>query len=93
MYLVQILLPTFDNTGNPILSRIRRKIRDQLTARFGGATSYSRAPAKGTWKRGRDTIRDDIIVMEVMTKKLSRKWWMGLSGRDPPNEKEAELLL
>ena len=65
MHLVQLLLPRYD-----------RGVQKQLADRFGGVTAYARAPAKGVWKprRGK-TERDDIVVYEVMVKRLERRWW------------------
>jgi hypothetical protein len=50
-------------------------VRELLTERFGGITTYSRAPAKGFWKDKGKVRRDDIVVFEVMTQKLDTRWW------------------
>jgi len=53
-----------------------RNVRDELTVRFGGLTAYSRAPAEGLWKEGDEQPkRDDIVIYEVMTEQLSKRWW------------------
>jgi hypothetical protein len=67
MHLVQLLLPRYDEA-----------VARELTERFGGMTAYARAPAKGEWKPapGR-TVRDDIVVYEVMVDTLDRAWWRG----------------
>jgi hypothetical protein len=70
MHLVQLLLPLVDDR------KTYDEVMHQLTERFGGATSYSRAPASGLWKNPSDkTERDDIIVVEVMVSKLDKRWW------------------
>ena len=76
MYLVQILLPLYDNSGRSFDRRDYEQTRDELTARFGGITSYIRSPAEGVW-RGTPTkmVRDDIVIYEVMTEQLDRSWW------------------
>jgi hypothetical protein len=57
--LIQILLPT--NGGDDgVFERL------QLTAKFGGVTSFIRAPADGRWNAGSHTERDDIAVIEVI---------------------------
>jgi hypothetical protein len=38
-----------------------------LTDKFGGATSFVRAPGLGLRDSGRDVERDNIAVIEVMT--------------------------
>ena len=76
MYLVQILLPLYDNEGAPFPAAHFRGVRDALTARFGGMTAYTRAPAEGLWREeGAGTTHDDIVIYEVMTDALDEEWW------------------
>ena len=75
-FLVQLLLPLYDNQGRPYDPATRARIRHELTDKFGGVTAYTRAPAEGTWEdpSGR-THRDDIVIVEVMTEELDTEWW------------------
>ena len=76
MHLIQILLPIYDNEGMAIPREIFHAIGDELVARFGGLTAYTRAPAEGLWVApGHDAKRDDIAVFEVMTPILDELWW------------------
>ncbi|MFC4425455.1 hypothetical protein [Deinococcus navajonensis] len=75
MYLVQLLLPLYDNEDHPFGPESYAPVRRLLTERFGGLTTYSRAPAAGLWKEGEQTVRDDLVVYEVMTEELDRGWW------------------
>ena len=76
MYLVQILLPLFDNDGHPFEAGEYVRLRSELADRFGGVTAYTRAPARGVWKdEAGETNRDDIVIFEVMTEELDREWW------------------
>ena len=76
MYLIQILLPLYDNQGDPFPPRDYVQVRDELTERFGGITAYVRSPAEGLWKGSPSkTIHDDIVIYEVMSEKLDRDWW------------------
>jgi hypothetical protein len=75
MHLVQILLPIDDRAGNALPSALFREVRRDLVARFGGLTTYTRAPAKGLWNEGSGVDRDDIVVYEVMVTDLDRVWW------------------
>ncbi|HEX2717970.1 MAG TPA: hypothetical protein VHM67_09845 [Gemmatimonadaceae bacterium] len=76
MYLVQILLPLYDNEGAAFPASHFRDVRDTLMARFGGMTAYTRAPAEGLWREeGEGTTRDDIVIYEVMTDALEDEWW------------------
>jgi hypothetical protein len=75
MHLVQILLPLADNDGRRFDSAAYAQVRTELAGRFGGITSFTRAPAEGMWKEGGHTNRDDIVVFEVMARDLDRPWW------------------
>ena len=76
MYLVQILLPLYDNDGHPFDAGEYVRLRAELADRFGGVTAYTRAPARGVWKDDSgETTRDDIVIFEVMTEALDEPWW------------------
>ncbi|MBB4483421.1 hypothetical protein [Rhizobium etli] len=80
-YLVEVLLPVCDDAGH-----ILQGVRDKLTNTFGGVTMHVNAPAEGLWKSEGDVDRDRIVVVEVMTDELDRKWWAAY-------RKELELRL
>jgi hypothetical protein len=75
-FLVQILVPAYDNERRPFAPAEFVRIRRELTEKFGGVTAYTRAPAEGFWEddQGR-TRRDDVVIVEVMTDALDRAWW------------------
>jgi len=75
MHLVQLLLPLKDPDGKPIPRSRFRKVREELTDRFGGLTAYTRAPAEGLWDVGNEVDYDDIVVYEVMVEDIDRAWW------------------
>ena len=76
-YLIQILLPLYDNEGQAFEAREYVELRSELADRFGGVTAYTRAPARGVWKDDAtgQTQRDDIVIFEVMTDRLDHSWW------------------
>lgn len=77
MYLVQILLPLYTNERQLFPDVAYEHVRETLTERFGGVTAYQRSPALGHWKQTEAvTIRDDIVVFEVMLETLDRMWWL-----------------
>jgi hypothetical protein len=56
-------------------------VATELTERFGGCTAYTRAPAEGLWRAKRvGTVRDDIVVYEVMTADMDPAWWAAYRG-------------
>ena len=76
MYLVQILLPLYDNAGQRFAQDVYARVRDELTERYGGITAYVRSPAEGLWKESHSsTVQDDIVIYEVMTPRLDHEWW------------------
>lgn len=76
MHLVQLLLPLCDNEGHPFPQSMYLKVRDELTEKFGGITTFVRSPAEGLWKEGQcSTVRDEIVIYEIMAKELNRVWW------------------
>lgn len=77
MICVQILLPALDPTGHPRPYHLFSDVQEELTAKFGGVTAYLNSPAEGRWQSNRRTVRDDIVVIEVMVKRLNRAWWKG----------------
>lgn len=76
MFLIQVLLPLYDNEGKPFANEVIGRIKSELTNQFGGLTAYTRAPAEGFWTEDAATQRkDDIVVLEVMTEALDTAWW------------------
>jgi hypothetical protein len=76
MYLVQLLLPLYDNAGRRVPHERFAQVRDELTDRFGGVTAYLRSPAQGTWKVESGAVdRDEVVMCEVMVDALEREWW------------------
>jgi hypothetical protein len=75
MQLIQILLPLYDNRGQPFPGTLFAHVRQELTSRFGGVTAYTRAPASGIWREGNgQETRDDIVIYEVMTENPDQAW-------------------
>ena len=78
MYLVQLLLPVEDSLP-PSADSVLEKLKRELASRFGGFTAFTQAPAEGLWAPGSGPEeRDRIIVVEVMTDSLDRRWWHAL---------------
>ena len=76
MYLVQILLPLYDNRKRAFARSSFDEVRSELTEKFGGVTAFVRSPAEGLWKQSKSKVsRDDLVMFEVLTDSLSRTWW------------------
>lgn len=92
---VQLFLPLYDNAGQPFPRADFARVRDQLTERFGGVTAHTRAPARGQWKDDEDgeTVRDDMVVYEVMVAELERAWWAKSREQLRETFRQGELLV
>ena len=94
MHLVQVLVPVYDNDGQPFPAAEFRRIRQELTTRFGGVTAYTRAPAEGTWEDDQGRIHhDDVAVVEVMVETLDRGWWSGYRRELAARVRQTELVV
>lgn len=78
MYLIHVLLPLYDNLGNPLPKSLFANVRDELIERFGGLTAHTRSPVSGLWQQDEDdsqAVHDELIIYEVMTSGLDSAWW------------------
>ena len=75
MYLVQLLLPLYNNSGMRFEQELYSEVRNELMDRFGGITAYTRAPVHGLWHDSEQVVRDDLIIYEIMVKEQDKKWW------------------
>ena len=76
MYLVQILLPLYDNQHTAFPRAHFDKVRAELTEHFGGVTAFLRSPAVGLWKEdGEQVTRDDVVMFQVTIESIDREWW------------------
>jgi hypothetical protein len=58
--------PKAPGHGRPISKDWFDGFLEELTDKFGGATSFLRAPGQGIWQSGGTTEKDSIVVVEVM---------------------------
>jgi hypothetical protein len=80
-YLVQILVPKETGKGETVSKEWFDEFLQELTDKFGGATSFVRAPGQGLWRSGGTTEQDNIAVIEVMAAKLAPEFWRSLRQR------------
>jgi hypothetical protein len=80
-YLVELLLPRQTGNGEPVAMDGFEQLLAELTAKFGGVTSFVRAPGKGLWRSGGKVERDSIAVIEVMTAEIDPAYWAKLRER------------
>jgi hypothetical protein len=76
MYLVQLLIPLYDNEGRVFDKSMLDRVRNELTERFGGITTYRRSPAEGLWQEESGQVTSDqVVIYEVMAEELDRTRW------------------
>ena len=94
MNLVQLLLPLQDPEGRAFPREQYDAVVRLLTERFGGVTAYTRSPATGLWEAdsGR-TVRDLVVVYEVMVETLDLDWWAGFRADLEREFRQDELVV
>ena len=76
MYLVELLLPLYDNDGRAFGAEAFEGVRAELAETFGGVTAFQRSPAVGVWKDDEGEVsHDEVVIFEVMAGKLDHAWW------------------
>ncbi|WP_288402220.1 hypothetical protein [uncultured Pseudomonas sp.] len=94
MYLIQLLLPLNDNDGQRLPGAAFQEVREELVARFGGLTAFSRAPVEGLCQDEAERVEDDeLLVYEVMTEALDRAWWADYRRRLETAFRQREILI
>lgn len=94
MHVIQIFLPVHANKGKAFSNEKYTRIRKTLTKRFGGLTTYTRAPAEGLWKDEQKAARhDDIVIFEVMAAELNKPWWKKYKKQLEQTFAQEELII
>ncbi|WP_144958891.1 hypothetical protein [Pseudomonas oryzihabitans] len=94
MYLIQLLLPLNDNDGQRLPGALFQEVREELVARFGGLTAFSRAPVEGLCQDEAERVEDDeLLVYEVMTEALDRAWWADYRRQLETAFRQREILI
>ena len=94
MYLIQILLPLYDNNKRPFAREDFDYVRDELAGSFGGITAFRRSPAEGVWREGDgDISHDEVVIFEVMSEKLKRRWWLKYRKELEKRFRQEEIII
>jgi hypothetical protein len=92
-HLVEILLPTTTGDGQPVRQGRFEELSQELTERFGGATSFVRLPGKGLWETGGHVATENIAVIEVMTEGLDVAYWKTFRRRLERELSQEEIVI
>ncbi len=94
MHLVQVLLPLYDNDGRPFEEALYLAVKTGFARRFGGVTAYVRSPAEGAWHGPTGTAsHDEIVIFEVMTEQLDRRWWHSMRAELARTFRQEQLVI
>ena len=93
MYLIQILLPLYDNNKQAFEKSLLDKVRDDLKDVFGGVTLYRNSPAEGAWNDVTGTDYDELITAEVITDSLDKAWWQQFKHEMEQTFKQKKLMI
>jgi hypothetical protein len=94
MHLIQLLLPLYDNSNVRFSRETFDHVRQELTDRFGGVTTFLRSPGEGFWRMAENAInRDDVVIFEVMTDELDRPWWVQYRRELEQRFRQIELVI
>jgi len=92
-YLVELLLPRQSGNGEPVDMNWFEKLLAELTAKFGGVTSFVRAPGKGLWRDSGKVEQDNIAAIEVMTADIDPAYWAKLRERLEHELSQEEIVV
>ena len=93
-HLVEIFLPLKRRDGSDQPRSLFGEVRTELVDRFGGLTAFTRAPAEGLWEDEKGAVeRDSIVILEVMTDGLDRRWWRQFGQRLAQGFDQDEILI
>ena len=92
-HLVEILLPKQSGNGEPVGKEWFEGLLQELTDKFGVATSFARSPGKGLWQSGGQTESDTIAVIEVMAGSIDPDYWRSLRKRLERDLSQEEIII
>lgn len=92
-HLVEILLPTQTGDGKAVGRDWFESLLNELTEKFGGVTSFVRAPGEGLWQRGDGIEQDNIAMIEIMTESIDPAYWERLRTRLEKELSQEEIIV
>jgi len=94
MQLVQVFVPVIWKDDPARFASEVGQVVQELTERFGGATSFVRDAAEGRWKNDDGVVeRDDVVVVEVQVGEVSLPWWTAFQARLARRFGQDEILV
>ena len=93
MFLIELFLPLDRGDATAVPSEEIEDVVSKLAARFGGATAFTRTPAKGLWEKDSALVEDRIVIVEVMTDVLDESFWADYRSRLEGEFQQEHILI
>lgn len=93
MNIIEIFLPLDTGAGETVPLETIEGLVAGLADRFGGATAFTREPAKGLWKSATTMQRDRIIIVEVVVEDVDEAWWRDYRKRLETEFDQEEIMI
>jgi len=94
MQLVQVFVPVIWKEDPSRFATEVGEVVQELTERYGGATSFLRGAAQGLWKNEDGAVEaDDVVVVEVQVGEVSIPWWSAFQTRLQRRFGQDEILV
>ena len=94
MQLVQVFVPVIWKEDPSRFASEVGQVVQELTERYGGATSFLRGAAQGLWKNDDGEVEaDNVVVVEVQVSEVSIPWWSAFQTRLQRRFGQDEILV
>ena len=94
MQLVQVFVPVIWKEDPSRFATEVGEVVQELTERYGGATSFLRGAAQGLWKNEDGEVEaDNVVVVEVQVSEVSIPWWSAFQTRLQRRFGQDEILV
>jgi hypothetical protein len=89
-----VYLPLHYNDGTPIEAEKISDLKHRLSERFGGLTFFPQRN-EGSWKMGKATFRDEIVICRILTEEVrrSREFFLQLKKELKLDLQQQEVLI
>ena len=90
---LKLLQPRQTGNGEPVAMEWFEQLLAEMTWKFGGVTSFVRAPGQGLWQSGGKVEEDNIAVIEIMTTEIDSAYWAILRKRLEQELSQEEIVV
>lgn len=90
----ELYIPLYRADGRPVSAARIRRLKSELTRRFGGLTYFPQRN-QGLWRINRNVYRDRIVIFRVLTQSSpsNRGYWVELKKRLQKDLQQRRILI